>query len=83
MVKVYENDCIQVAYQKCRDKIIDYFINGVINNDEKIVKNKYLFIYWYKLERLSKVSKPNQFLPLLKKFTYKKKKQSSLISIPK
>ena len=83
MVKVYENDFIQVVYQKCRDKRMDYFINGVINNDEKIVKNKYLVIYWYKLERLSKVSKPNQFLPLLKKFTYKRKKQSSLISIPK
>ena len=62
---------------------MDYFINGVINNDEKIVKNKYLVIYWYKLERLSKVSKPNQFVPLLKKFTYKRKKQLSLISIPR
>ena len=62
---------------------MDHFINGVINNDEKIVKNKYLVISWYKLERLSKVSKPNQFVPLLKKFTYKRKKQSSLISIPK
>ena len=82
-MKVYENDFIQVVYQKSRDKRMDYFINGVINNDEKIVKNKYLVIYWYKLERLSKVSKPNQFLPLLKKFTYKRKKQSSLISIPK
>ena len=83
MVKVYENNFIQVVYQKCRDKRMDYFINGVINNDEKIVKNKYLVISWYKLERLSKVSKPNQFVPLLKKFTYKRKKQSSLISIPK
>ena len=62
---------------------MDYLINGVINNDEKIVKNKYLVIYWYKLERLSKVSKPNQFAPLLKKFTYNRKKQSSLTSIPK
>ena len=83
MVKVYENDFIQVVYQKCIDKRMDHFINGVINNDEKIVKNKYLVISWYKLERLSKVSKPNQFVPLLKKFTYKRKKQSSLISIPK
>ena len=83
MVKVYENDFIQVVYQKCIDKRMDHFINGVINNDEKIVKNKYLVISWYKLERLSKVSKPNQFVPLLKRFTYKRKKQSSLISIPK
>ena len=79
----YENDCMQVVYEKFRDKRMDYFINDVISNDEKIVKNKYLVIYWYKLERLSKVSKPNQFVPLLKKFTYKRKKQSSLISIPK
>ena len=74
---------MQVVYQKCRDKRMDYFINGVINNDEKLVNNKYLVIYWYKLERLSIVSKPNQFAPLLKMFTYKRKKQSSLISIPK
>ena len=79
--KYYENDCIQVVYQKCRDKIMDYFINGVISNDEKIVKNEYFVLYWYKMERLSKVSKPNQFVPLLKKFTYKREKQSSLISI--
>ena len=81
--KYYENDCIQVVYQKCRDKIMDYFINGVISNDEKIVKNEYFVLYWYKMERLSKVSKPNQFVPLLKKVTYKRKKQSSLISISK
>ena len=81
--KYCENDCIQVAYQKCRDKIMDYFINGVISNDEKIVKNEYFVLYWYKMERLSKVSKPNQFVPLLKKVTYKRKKQSSLISISK
>ena len=41
----YENDCIQVVYQKCRDKRMDYFINGVINNDEKIVKNEYFVRY--------------------------------------
>ena len=35
------------------------------------------------MERLSKVSKPNQFVPLLKKVSYKRKKQSSLISISK
>ena len=29
------------------------------------------------------MSKPNQFVPLLKKVTYKRKKQSSLISISK
>ena len=81
--KYYENDCIQVAYQKCRDKRMDYFISGVISNDEKIVKNEYFVLYWYKMERLSKVSKPNQFVPLLKKVTYKRKKQSSLISISK
>ena len=74
---------MQVVYQKCRDKIMDYFINGVISNDEKIVKNEYFVLYWYKIERLSKVSKPNQFVPLLKKVTYKRKKQSSLISISK
>ena len=74
---------MQVAYQKCREKIMDYFINGVISNDEKIVKNEYFVLYWYKMERLSKVSKPNQFVPLLKKVTYKRKKQSSLISISK
>ena len=74
---------MQVAYQKCREKIMDYFINGVISNDEKIVKNEYFVLYWYKIERLSKVSKPNQFVPLLKKVTYKRKKQSSLISISK
>ena len=51
--KYCENDCIQVAYQKCRDKIMDYFINGVISNDEKIVKNEYFVRYWYKMERLS------------------------------
>ena len=62
---------------------MDYFINGVISNDEKIVKNEYFVRYWYKMERLSKVSKPNQFVPLLKKVTYKRKKQSSLISISK
>ena len=62
---------------------MDYFINGVISNDEKIVKNEYFVLYWYKIERLSKVSKPNQFVPLLKKVTYKRKKQSSLISISK
>ena len=62
---------------------MDYFINGVISNDEKIVKNEYFVLYWYKMERLSKVSKPNQFVPLLKKVTYKRKKQSSLISISK
>ena len=28
------------------------------------------------------MSKPNHFVPLLKKVTYKKKRQSSLISIP-
>ena len=81
--KYYENDCIQVVYEKFRDKIMDYFINGVISNDEKIVKNEYFVLYWYKMERLSKVSKPNQFVPLLKKVTYKRKKQSSLISISK
>ena len=81
--KYYENDCIQVVYQKCRDKTMDYFINGVISNDEKIVKNEYFVLYRYKMERLSKVSKPNQFVPLLKKVTYKRKKQSSLISISK
>ena len=81
--KYYENDCIQVVYQKFRDKTMDYFINGVISNDEKIVKNEYFVRYWYKMERLSKVSKPNQFVPLLKKVTYKRKKQSSLISISK
>ena len=81
--KYYENDCIQVVYKKFRDKIMDYFINGVISNDEKIVKNEYFVLYWYKMERLSKVSKPNQFVPLLKKVTYKRKKQSSLISISK
>ena len=81
--KYCENDCIQVVYQKCRDKIMDYFINGVISNDEKIVKNEYFVLYWYEMERLSKVSKPNQFVPLLKKVTYKRKKQSSLISISK
>ena len=74
---------MQVAYQKCREKIMDYFINGVISNDEKIVKNEYFVLYWYEMERLSKVSKPNQFVPLLKKVTYKRKKQSSLISISK
>ena len=62
---------------------MDYFINGVISNDEKIVKNEYFVLYWYKMERLSKVSKPNQFVPLLKKVSYKRKKQSSLISISK
>ena len=62
---------------------MDYFINGVISNDEKIVKNEYFVLYWYKMERLSKVLKPNQFVPLLKKVTYKRKKQSSLISISK
>ena len=81
--KYYEHDCIQVVYEKFRDKIMDYFINGVISNDEKIVKNEYFVLYWYKMERLSKVSKPNQFVPLLKKVTYKRKKQSSLISISK
>ena len=81
--KYYENDCIQVVYEKFRDKIMDYFINGVISNDEKIVKNEYFVLYWYEMERLSKVSKPNQFVPLLKKVTYKRKKQSSLISISK
>ena len=81
--KYYENDCIQVVHQKCRDKTMDYFINGVISNDEKIVKNEYFVLYWYEMERLSKVSKPNQFVPLLKKVTYKRKKQSSLISISK
>ena len=35
------------------------------------------------MERLSKVSKPNQFAPLLKKVTYNRKKQSSLILISK
>ena len=74
---------MQVAYQKCREKIMDYFINGVISNDEKIVKNEYFVLYWYKMERLSKVSKPDRFVPLLKKVTYKRKKQSSLISISK
>ena len=78
--KYYENDCIQVLYQKCRDKIVDYFINGVISNDEK---NQYFVCYWYKMERRSKVWKPNQFVPLFKKVTYKRKKQSSLISISK
>ena len=34
---------------------MDYFINGVINNDEKIVKNEYFALYWYKMDRLSKV----------------------------
>ena len=53
--KYYENDCIQVAYEKFRDKIMDYFINGVISNDEKIVKNEYFALYWYKMDRLSKV----------------------------
>ena len=81
--KYYENDCIQNVYEKFRDKIMDYFINGVISNDEKIVKNEYFVLYWYKIERLSKVSKPNQFVPLLKKVTYKRKNQSSLISISK
>ena len=81
--KYYENDCIQVVYEKFRDKIMDYFINGVISNYEKIVKNEYFLLYWYEMERLSKVSKPNQFVPLLKKVTYKRKKQSSLIPISK
>ena len=62
---------------------MDYFINGVISNDGKIVKNEYFVLYWYEMERLSKVSKPNQFVPLLKKVSYKRKKQSSLISISK
>ena len=35
------------------------------------------------MERLSKVSKPNQFVPLSKKVTYKRKKLSSLMSISK
>ena len=61
---------------------MDYTFNGVINHDENIVKNKYLVIYWYKMETLPKASKPNHFVPLLKKFIYKRKKQSSLISIP-
>ena len=51
---------MQVVYQKCRDKRMDYFINGVINNDEKIVKNKYFFIYWYKLENLLTRERNNQ-----------------------
>ena len=61
---------------------MDYFFNGVINHDENIVKNEYLVIYWYKMETLSKVSKPNHFVPLLKKVIYKRKKQSSLTPIP-
>ena len=61
---------------------MDYFFNGVINHDENIAKNEYLVIYWYKMETLSKVSKPNHFVPLLKKVICKRKKQSSLISIP-
>ena len=73
-LKYYENDCIQVVYQKFRDKIMDCFINGVISNDEKIVKNEYFVLYRYKMERLSKKSKPNQFVPLLKKVTYKREK---------
>ena len=56
----YENGCIQVVYQKYRDKRMGYFINGVINNDEKIVKNKYFFIYWYKLENLLTRERNNQ-----------------------
>ena len=56
----YENGCIQVVYQKYRDKGMGYFINGVINNDEKIVKNKYFFIYWYKLENLLTRERNNQ-----------------------
>ena len=72
---------MQVAHQKCRDKRMDYFINGVISNDEKIVQNEYFVLYWYKMERLSKVSK--QFVPLLRKVTYKRKRQSSVISISK
>ena len=36
---------MQVAYQKCREEIMDYFINGVISNDEKIVKNEYFVRY--------------------------------------
>ena len=46
---------MQVVYQKCRDKTMDYFINGFISNDEKIVKNEYFALYWYKMDRLSKV----------------------------
>ena len=34
------------------------------------------------MEILSKVSKPNRFVSLLKKIIYKRKRQSSLISIP-
>ena len=40
---------------------MDYFFNGIINHDENIVKNKYLVIYWHKMETFSKVSKPNHF----------------------
>ena len=61
---------------------MDYFFNGVINHDENIVKNECLVIYWYKMETLSKVSNLHHFVPLLKKVIYKKKKQSSLISLP-
>ena len=36
---------MQVVYEKFRDKIMDYFINGVMSNDEKIVKNEYFVRY--------------------------------------
>ena len=72
----------QYKLYKCGYKRMDYFFNGVINHDENIIKNNYLVIYSYKMGTLSKVSKPNHFVPLLKKIIYKRKKQSSLISIP-
>ena len=58
----YENGCIQVVYQKYRDKRMGYFINGVINNDEKLLRisiSLFIGINWKIYLQEKETIKPN------------------------
>ena len=56
---------------------MDKFFNGIIGTG----RQENIILYWYKIGYFSNGSKPNHFVPLINKISYKRKKKTGTISI--